>query len=63
MAKWSCYGLVRGSKFLGEFEADTKEAAIKLAEESDECYVSLCHQCANECDDPDIYEVHAEPAE
>lgn len=60
MTKYRVYGTVTGSKYLGEFEADTKEEAMDKAAESDECYVSLCHQCAREADGAEIHEFHAE---
>ena len=60
MAKWNITGAVRGSKYLGIFEAETKEQAIEMALNSDECHVSLCHQCSSECEDPEIDEVFAE---
>lgn len=43
-----------GSKLIGEFEADTAEAASIMASESDGNYVSLCHQCSHEIDEPQI---------
>jgi hypothetical protein len=55
---FSVYGVVTGSKYLGRFEANTKEEAIKLA--SGEASVSLCHQCSDECEDPEIHEIVAE---
>ena len=56
MPKYIVYGVVSGSKCLGEFEADTKEGAMNEAAESDECYVSLCHQCSGEVDGAEIHE-------
>lgn len=56
--KFRVYASVVGSKYLGEFEAETKEEAIKMAE-ADAC-VSLCHQCDSECEDPEIDELFAE---
>lgn len=52
--KYSVTGVVTGSKYLGEFEADSKEEAIALAMESDAISVRLCHQCVEECEDPEI---------
>jgi len=49
---------VVGSKYLGEFEAKTKEEAIEMA--SRNAYVSLCHQCGSECEDAQMEEFHAE---
>ena len=63
MPKYRAYGHVHGSKFIGEFEADNPEEAKRLAEESDECWVNVCHQCAREVDDPVIDEIDVELAE
>lgn len=59
--KWNVYGYVQGSKYLGEIEADTKEEAEKKAGEID-TWISLCHQCASEIDDPQITEIEVERA-
>ena len=58
MPKYRAWGIVTGSKFLGEFEADSKEQAEEKAFQ--EAYCSLCHQCSRECDDPEIHEVKVE---
>jgi hypothetical protein len=50
--KFDVYGVVTGGKYLGVFEAETPEEAAELAMESDEGgHISLCHQCASECED------------
>jgi len=41
MKKWAVMGHVVGSKFLGIFEAETKEEAEDMAIESDAASVSL----------------------
>jgi len=51
---------VVGSKYLGEFEAETEEEAIEKGLESNAAHVSLCHQCSGECEDPTIEEGSAE---
>jgi hypothetical protein len=56
--KFSCYGKVIGSKYLGEFEASTKEAAEELAVQ--QASVSLCHHCNSEIEDPEIVEIIVE---
>lgn len=61
--KYRCYGSIRASKYLGEFEANSEKEARELAEKSDEFYVSMCHQCASECEDPEIIEIHVEKYE
>lgn len=48
MPKYRVYGIFTASKFIGEFEADTPEAAENLAAESGNNYASLCHQCVDQ---------------
>ena len=60
MPKYSLYGKVFASKYLGEVEAETKEEAIEKGYELDSCFVSVCHQCAKEIEDPEIDEIEAE---
>lgn len=48
MAKYEVYGVIRTSKFIGEFEAENKDEAEQMAWDSDEAYISLCHHCSNE---------------
>ena len=62
MSKWNVYAIITGSKYLGEFEAETQEEAQDKAAESPDAYVSICHQCAKDIDDPQISEFQAEPA-
>lgn len=63
MPKFSVWAKVVGTKYLGQFEADTKAAAEEMAMESDSASVSLCHQCNDECEDPECVEATAEPDE
>ena len=56
--KFRVYGTVVGSKYLGIFEAESKEEAEEKA--LDTSSVSLCHQCSEECEDPEISKTHAE---
>ena len=60
--KWYAYGVVAGGKYLGEVEAETKEEALKAAWNLDSLGVSLCHQCASECEDPEVGEINVEPS-
>ena len=57
---YSVSATVTGSKYIGEFEASSEEEARKMAEESDEMYISLCHQCSSECEDAEINEIFIE---
>ena len=58
MPKYYVHASVVASKFIGEYEADTKEKAIEMAWK--EAHVSVCHKCAGEVDEPHIDELHAE---
>lgn len=60
MPKFRVSATVTGSKYIGEFEAATAEEAERMAYGSAEASVSLCHQCASECEDPECSEMHVE---
>ena len=54
---------VVGSKYLGEFEAETEEAAKEMALASDAVFISLCHQCSDQCENAECSEVVADEVE
>lgn len=56
MPRYRVSGTVTASKYLGEFEADSPEDAVDKALTSDAAYVSVCHQCAHDVEDPEIHE-------
>ena len=59
MNRYRVYGIYTASHFIGNFEADSKEAAIAMAEGSHNDFAVLCHQCADEVelnDDVDSYQ-------
>lgn len=58
--KYRCYATVMAGKYLGEVEADSEDEAKEKAWELDTCYVSFCHQCADQAEDPEITEVSVE---
>ncbi len=60
MAKYRASARIVGSKYLGEFEAENEDEAKLKAENSSEAHVSLCHQCSDECEDPECDEVFVE---
>jgi hypothetical protein len=60
MTKYRVYGVVTGTKYIGEFEADSKEEAEQMAWDSEKGYISICHQCAREIDEPTITEMVVE---
>jgi rRNA maturation endonuclease Nob1 len=53
--KWSVWGKVSATKFIGVYEAETEAEAISVAMEKNG-WVSVCHQCAREVEDPEIHE-------
>jgi len=57
MPEYRVYALVRGSKYLGTVEADSKEEAEKVAWNELDHFVGLCHQCSKEIDDPEVDEL------
>lgn len=64
MPKYSVTGVVTGSKHLGVFEAATAEEAIQMAmDDSELTSVNLCHQCSDDCEDPEIHEAVASKIE
>jgi hypothetical protein len=58
--RYYVYGLVSGSKYLGEVEADSEDEARDKAEHLDTAHVSLCHQCADEVDNAEITDIEVE---
>ena len=60
MAKYRVCGHVSAGKYLGVFEADSKDEAIEKALNSEEACVSLCHHCSGEAEDPEIHEATAD---
>ena len=57
MPKWSAYGVVTGTKYIGTFEAETQEEAEEMALNSPRASVSVCYQCSDEVGDSEIAEV------
>lgn len=55
MKKWSVWGKVSATKYLGKFEAETADEAEMMALDKNGS-VSVCHQCCEEVTDPEIYE-------
>ena len=60
MPRYRVVASVAGSKYIGEFEAPNEEAAETLAWESEDTYVSVCHQCSHQVEDPEISELFLE---
>lgn len=58
MPKFHVYGAVGGTKYLGTFDVQTKDEAIKLGEQN--ASVCLCHACSSEVDGAEIFEITAE---
>lgn len=57
--RFSIYGIVTGSKYLGEVEAETADDAVLDAWETLDTSVSVCHHCAKDISDPEIHEIQA----
>lgn len=63
MKKWQAYGVISGTKYLGEVEAETEEEAKEKAFALDAAWVSLCYQCSSQCSDPEIQDIELEEVE
>jgi hypothetical protein len=62
MAKFHVYGAIVGTKYLGIYEAETKEEAVEKAM-ADAAGPCLCHECSSEVEDPEIESAMADPVE
>ena len=58
MSKYSVIAIIDASKYVGTFEAESKEEAIENAEENAET-PTLCHQCSGDLDLGDIIKFEA----
>lgn len=58
MPKFLVHGAVRASKYIGTYEAESKEEVEEMAWE--DAHVSVCHQCSREVEDPEIDELFVE---
>lgn len=55
--KYKAYGVVSGSRYLGEFEANSKEEAEEMVRDTHEGEaINLCWQCSKEVDDLTVTE-------
>ena len=63
LKRYAVTAAVVGSKFIGYFEAESADDAIKKAEKEGDCYISLCHQCADQVESAEIDELFAEEVE
>ena len=60
MKKFNVYGKVFGTKFLGVVEAKNKKDAENKGFDLESIYVSLCHQCSDQCEDAEVVSIDAE---
>lgn len=60
MSKFLVTGTVSASKIIGVFEADTKKEAVKVARQSSNHDIHICHHCEDECIAPTITKLVAE---
>jgi hypothetical protein len=60
--KYRVSATVVGGKYIGDFESVSEETLLKWLEagNGEENFVSLCHQCSGECENPEIVEYHIE---
>ena len=65
MSKYKVYGILTGSVYLGEYEAENEDAAEEMANADAEAnwMPSLCYQCSGEVEIGDIYELQVELVE
>ena len=55
--KYKAYAVVSGSRYLGEFEANSKEEAEEMVRDTHEGEtINLCWQCSKEVDDLTVTE-------
>ena len=60
MPKYKIHGTITGTKYIGEVEAKNEKEAELKAWELEGCYVSVCHQCSKEIEDPEVTEIQIE---
>jgi len=60
MPKYRVHGTVTGGKYIGDVEAKDEKEAREKAWQLDGCYPNLCHQCASECEDAEVTDLHVE---
>ncbi len=58
--KYMVNASVRGTKFIGRFEAENSMEAISMAENAEQNSVNLCHHCVSECEEAEVHELYAE---
>lgn len=65
MPRFNVYAPIHGTKFIGSYEAATKEEAVEMAYEDREADtdVRVCHQCADKVDELNLGDYTAEPDE
>jgi hypothetical protein len=54
MARWRVTGAVTGSQYMGEFEAETADAAIDKANIAKGGSFGVCHQCSDVIEDAEV---------
>lgn len=58
LRRWSLSGRVVASTYIGEVEAETEEQAVAMGFRK--AHVSVCHQCSDDIQDPEVDEIYAE---
>ncbi len=52
-------GVVTGSKYLGDFRAQTAAEAVEMALAAEGGRVGFCHACAHNCEDAEVSDAEA----
>lgn len=62
MAKYQVIGVMTATTIIGEYEADSKEQAMEMAnnDRQGNWYPSVCHQCTREIELSEIHKTYAE---
>ncbi len=62
MKKYRVYGIMTASVLIGEYEAESEEEALDMADEDREANwnPTLCHRCADEVELGDVYDTQVE---
>jgi hypothetical protein len=60
MPKFDVYATVKGSRYIGEFDAENEDEAIEMAARSDRANINLCHQCSPKCENAECDDFSAE---
>lgn len=63
MPRYHINAAIAGSKYIGDVDAENAEDAIFRGYEMKECFVSVCHQCSRQIEDPEVISLSATNAD